>query len=40
MAEAAKVYHAACPRAIREQSEKLASLLGPAYGELLTLPRS
>jgi hypothetical protein len=27
-------------RLIREQSEKLAGLLGPAYGELLTLPRS
>jgi hypothetical protein len=37
MAEAAKAYHTACPRAIREQSEKLAALLGPAYGELLTL---
>jgi hypothetical protein len=39
MAEAAKAYHAACPRAIREQSEKLAALLGPAFGELLTVSR-
>jgi|SRR5436190_14540955 hypothetical protein len=27
-------------RLIREQSEKLAALLGSAYGELLTVPRS
>jgi hypothetical protein len=39
MAEAAKVYHTACPRAIREQNEKLAALLGPAFGELLKVER-
>ena len=46
MTEAAKVYHAACPtlkafirQAIREQSEKLAALLGPAYEMLLKVER-